>query len=433
MLPCTNTGGRTLNYNLEFIRTVFTKANHLIDELTELRDGAIFAMGAYAGDRNAATEEPTPMILISTSKDKSSLHSVKENRMQLDIKGVSINSKPRKDGRYQGYYQKDGDKFYIYGKTREEVEKKILQIIKKGKPQRTKKTTIPTLEEWFKRWFTLYKEPNVKANTIEAIKASEKAILPVLGKKSINQIKADDIQKFLLSLKSERKRDICRAYLEQCFKKAHLQGMIKMNPCATIEIKKHVYKHRYALTLDEQNFLVNNIKGTVMEPLINFLLATGLRIGEALALQYGDIDFIKKTVSVNKNVVFIHGKRIVQDSPKTAAGVRTIPCPDFALRFLDKTKPKNTTVFPFSYNAVRLTLYRFGKEHKMSVTAHVLRHTYATRLEEAGIPPKLKQYLLGHSSLIMTQNTYTDIQSAYVERESATIRAVFDINSDTKN
>lgn len=428
-----------MNYNLEFIRTVFTKVEYLISELTELRERAVFIMGVYAEEQQRCKTSPSPLspepapLIPANTQDRSSFHIPKERRMQLDIKGVSINSKPRKDGRYQGYYQKDGDKYYIYGKTREEVEKKILQLVKKGKLPRSKKTTVPTLEDWFERWFTLYKKPNVKANTIEAIQASAKVIIPALGKKPINQIQADDIQKFLLSLKSERKRDICRAYLEQCFKKAYLQGMIKLNPCATIEIKKHIYKHRYALTIQEQNFLIEHIKGTVMEPLINFLLATGLRIGEALALQYGDIDFLKKTVSVNKNVIFIHGKRIVQDSPKTAAGVRTIPVPDFALRFLDQSREKNTAVFPFTYNAVRLTLYRFSKEHNISVTAHVLRHTYATRLEEAGISPKLKQYLLGHSSLIMTQNTYTDIQSGYVERESATIRSVFDINSDTKN
>ena len=57
-----------------------------------------------------------------------------------------------------------------------------------------------------------------------------------------------------------------------------------------------------------------------MQPLITFLLETGLRIGEALALTYADIDFEQKTVSVSKNVVFIEGKRIDQDTTKSAAG-----------------------------------------------------------------------------------------------------------------
>ena len=59
------------------------------------------------------------------------------------------------------------------------------------------------------------------------------------------------------------------------------------------------------------------------------------------------------------------------------------------------------------------------------MSLHVLRHTYATRLEEAGIPAKVKQYLMGHSSLDMTENVYTDTQKAYVERVSDKIRQIF--------
>ena len=65
---------------------------------------------------------------------------------------------------------------------------------------------------------------------------------------------------------------------------------------------------------------------------------------------------------------------------------------------------------------------RIAKKTGLNVTLHILRHTYATRLEEAGIAPKLKQYLLGHASLEMTQNTYTDIQTDYVYTLSDKIR-----------
>ena len=56
---------------------------------------------------------------------------------------------------------------------------------------------------------------------------------------------------------------------------------------------------------------------------------------------------------------------------------------------------------------------KIAKGLDIKTTLHTLRHTYATRLEDAGIPAKVKQYLLGHASLEMTQNTYTDTQTAY--------------------
>ena len=68
---------------------------------------------------------------------------------------------------------------------------------------------------------------------------------------------------------------------------------------------------------------------------------------------------------------------------------------------------------------------KVAKGLDIKMTLHTLRHTYATRLEDAGIPAKVKQYLLGHTSLEMTQNTYTDTQTAYIDSVSDKVRAVF--------
>lgn len=68
---------------------------------------------------------------------------------------------------------------------------------------------------------------------------------------------------------------------------------------------------------------------------------------------------------------------------------------------------------------------RIAKETGLNVTLHILRHTYATRLEEGNIQPKLKQYLLGHASLEVTQNIYTDTTTEYLESVSGKIQNVF--------
>lgn len=125
---------------------------------------------------------------------------------------------------------------------------------------------------------------------------------------------------------------------------------------------------------------------------------------------------------MNKNVVFVGGKRIEQNSPKTDAGNRTIPVAKELCELFDT---ESDILFPFTYNAVRLATARISDKINIPVTLHILRHTYATRLEEAGIPPKIKQYLLGHASLEMTENVYTDAQQNYIDSVSDKIRNLF--------
>ena len=122
--------------------------------------------------------------------------------------------------------------------------------------------------------------------------------------------------------------------------------------------------------------------------------------------------------------------------PKTMLGlrgcVRVVPVPSEALRLLGEPKQSNELVFPVSYSGVHSCLRRMSASLGFTVTAHLLRHTYATRLEEAGISPKMKQYLMGHASLEMTQNVYTDVQPEYIKENAGRILSAFDNCLTTK-
>ena len=86
-------------------------------------------------------------------------------------------------------------------------------------------------------------------------------------------------------------------------------------------------------------------------------------------------------------------------------------------------------MFDTTYNAVRNSFRRLVEKTGIDVSAHILRHTYSNRLEEAGVPPKVKQYLLGHANLDVTQNVYTDTQSHYVSRFLGQITTACDTKS----
>ena len=299
----------------------------------------------------------------------------------------------------------------------------------KKKPAKKKadmKKAAPTVSEWLTQWIEFYKAPNLKPSTMKSLQGSLKIVFQRLGDKDLTQITTEDLQVLLLGIQGGRARDMCKGYLEQAFRKAFLRGIISKDPCQALEIKKHRQEHRNALTRQQQAQFLAALDGITTKPLLVFLLATGLRVGEALALTFADIDFHDKTVSVNKNVVFIEGKRIDQDTTKSAAGVRIVPIPEEVMNLLPKRTDDQDLVFPYAYSGVRSALRRISNALGFTVTAHLLRHTYATRLEEAGISPKMKQYLMGHASLDMTQNTYTDIQPEYVKEKAEQIKAAFD-------
>ncbi|MFQ7036207.1 MAG: tyrosine-type recombinase/integrase, partial [Candidatus Borkfalkia sp.] len=244
---------------------------------------------------------------IKRYQEKKDAANAKEQQMLIDLSGISVSSKQRRDGRYQGYYTLDGTKHFIYGKSVNEVKTKIEFFLKHGAPKKKPakkkadmKKAAPTVSEWLTQWIEFYKAPNLKPSTMKSLQGSLKIVFQRLGDKDLTQITTEDLQVLLLGIQGGRARDMCKGYLEQAFRKAFLRGIISKDPCQALEIKKHRQEHRNALTRQQQAQFLAALDGITTKPLLVFLLATGLRVGEALALTFADIDFHDKTVSVNK-------------------------------------------------------------------------------------------------------------------------------------
>ena len=390
---------------------VFSKIKAIVGETLKdgIRNDTIKRIRTPSGNLKLVRQ----LKISATDNQDGSFSTKKEEDMNINIPGISINSKPRSDGRYQGYIIEGGTKKYVYGRSTDEVICKIKLIMKNGlNKKNAKKDGTPTLKEWAEKWVKLYKEPNLKPKSLENLRYSLKKIYAGFENTRLSGIKTTDVQEYFLSLEGTRSRDLALCVMNEMLEKARKQGVIKTNPCEGVEIKKHAQKKKKGLMPEEQKILLEAVKGLTVEPIFVLLLTGGFRIGELLALTSDDVDFEKNTVSINKDVVFIKGKRIVQTT-KTEAGVRTVPLPDNSMEYL---KGRTGILFNVCYNSVRLAFCRLAKKTGIDVTPHILRHTYSDRLEEAGIPPKVKQYLLGHSKLDITQNTYTDTQSHYVNK-----------------
>lgn len=159
------------------------------------------------------------------------------------------------------------------------------------------------------------------------------------------------------------------------------------------------------------------------------ILFTGCRRGEALALQWKDIDFKKNTITVNKSVNYNGDNQntpIISPHTKSEAGMRTVVMLDCLKNRLQSIKQEpEKYIFggdtPPTKTALRHKWKKYLKETGLSITPHQLRHAYATILYDAGIDVKSAQELMGHSNISLTQNIYTHISKSRREQTAESL------------
>lgn len=378
--------------------------------------GYIFASKTQNDDAVASSSKkksPTVIKIDVPKKSKNGSVVVITGEELRKYNGKTV--RKRSDGRYEVRYY-DGKKYHsIYGKTQSECIEKLKQTLTENKQKTTNYKSI-TLGEWLKQWLKLYKEGKVAHSTLDQMQRYLREVEP-LHHYTLKKISPIILQEFFSNINKPRKREKIQTYLKDAFNKALKAKIIDTNPFEGVESIKRVKKETRALTHDEEIRLVESCKASRFGNLFLVCLYTGLRIGEALALTSKDIDFANKTITINKSINDF-GETV---EPKTRTSVRTIPLFENAENVLKKIVNNLSNnidkLFTYTKTSYQNKIAHFKRELKIdNLSTHMLRHTFATRCAEAGVPPKVVQKWLGHSTLIMTMNVYTHVNNDYEKK-----------------
>lgn len=315
----------------------------------------------------------------------------------------------RPDGLFEKIVTIDGKRVAFRGKTEKEVTHKMLAYQEKKELGRTFQEVA---EEWKEEhWQT------IEYNTTKGYNPAFNRAMDEFQDDYIKEITANQINSFIIafSKKGYARKTVStqRLVLNMIFEYAVLQGDIQYNPAEYVTIPKNLSHKRRDMPSEEDILKVKESINYNMGFFAYFVLYTGCRRGEALALQYKDIDRVKKIIKIEKSVYYVgntpHIKR-----PKTEAGTREIILLDKLLEKLPKGKPQDYLFPSKSGGIIGASQFErnwdiYQKETGLTITPHQLRHAYATILFEAGIPEKDAQELLGHANISITHDIYTHI------------------------
>lgn len=324
----------------------------------------------------------------------------------------------------------------VYDKDEKTLKKKLRDAIRAaedGKYVEKSKVTIPEIAE---KIIERKHEANITGSsaylrslgTLKLIQKSELAEIP------IQNVTQDDLQSFFNSLKNYSNSYIAKIFqiVKASFDEAIKDEKIVKNPIIHVIKPKSNKKDKKidALTLEEHQQFVASLDNEIYRDIFLVAINTGLRCGEILALQPKDIDLDKNIIKVSKTITRNDfNNYILKDGTKTYAGTREVPFDDELKSVLINSLSKqesnefgliysldNKVIRPSTLNIVFKRICK-NLNFDGSYNFHMLRHTFATRCIESGMPAHVLQKLLGHTDVSITINKYTSIFDKYKQEE----------------
>lgn len=377
----------------------------------------------------------------------------RDSKHRVLRRGESI----RADGKYQFKYHVNGKPHFVYSWRLEptdklpsgkkpclslrELEKQIGYDLDSQLDSVGKNITVSELVERYIRTKT-----GVRDSTRAGYRTVQRTLeKEPFGEKKISQVKVSDAKLFLIKLQSDGKGyssiHSIRGVLRPAFQMAVDDDVLHKNPfgfeLATVIVNDSVT--REAITKEQmRKFLKfihdDNVYCKYYE-VVYILFHTGMRISEFCGLTLKDIDLENRIINIDHQLLRTSEMKYVIEATKTNAGTRKLPMTEdvfhcFQAIIEDREAPRfekivdGHTGFLFK-DKDGMPLVAMHWEHRFNhmvkryndiyrvqmpnITPHVCRHTYCSNMAKSGMNPKTLQYLMGHSDIGVTLNTYTHL------------------------
>lgn len=345
----------------------------------------------------------------------------------------------RSDGRWVAEYDAtllDGGlkRKAIYGKTRKEVQEKLVVALRSEQQGIHMEPTRETLAQFLKRWLSASAESSVRPRTFESYRGHvEQHIIPSLGRHRLTQLTPPQVQQFYtglmargLSAKSVRN---IHTTLHRALKEAVRWSLVPRNVADAVTPPRVAPYKGAVLDITQVRRLLGVAREERLYAALMVAAMTGLRQGELRALRWQDIDLDRAEMRVVASL-YQRGHVWRIEETKTAKSNRSIPMDEDTVEALRSWRQRqrlermaagerwhehglvftNTVGNPVHGGDMLMWLrVMLAKAGLPQMRWHDLRHTHATVLLANGEHPKLVQERLGHATISVTMDVYSHV------------------------